>query len=109
MELDARMLLTLGGMLVSIVSAAAIVKTKLQTVIEQLGDLEARLRQLDRETDHQEVVIQTHEQKLDVMSSMLAPKEREARTREVATMRAELHTITRDLEVIKKMHNGDHK
>jgi len=40
---------------------------------------------------------------------MLAPAEREARAREVATIRSELGTAIRDLEVIKKMHNGEHK
>tara|TARA_R100000700_G_C3164923_1_gene140175 strand:+ start:739 stop:1068 length:330 start_codon:yes stop_codon:yes gene_type:complete len=109
MELGVRELVTVLGMAVSVGASLSIVKTKLQAVIDQLADVETRLRQLDRETDHQEVSIQTHEQKLDVMSSMLAPKEREARAREVATIRAELHTVTRDLEVLKKMHNGEHK
>ena len=109
MELGVRELVTFLGMAVSVGASLSIVKTKLQAVIEQLGDLETRLRQLDRETEQQEVVLQTHEQKLDVISSMLAPKEREARAREVATIKAELHTVTRDLEVIKKMHNGEHK
>ena len=48
MELDARLLLTLGGMLVSVVSAAAIVRQKLATVIDQLDDIEKRLREIDK-------------------------------------------------------------
>ncbi len=51
MELDGRMILTLAGMLVSVVSAAAIVRQKLSTVIEQLADTEVRLRGLDRRID----------------------------------------------------------
>ena len=36
------MILTLAGMLVSVVSAAAIVRQKLATVIDQLADTEVR-------------------------------------------------------------------
>ena len=68
------MMLTLAGMLVSVVTAFVIVKTKLQAVIDELSDIEARLRQQDRTTDTQEVAIQNHSQRLEVMSGMLAPK-----------------------------------
>tara|TARA_R100000388_G_C7132230_1_gene106009 strand:- start:151 stop:480 length:330 start_codon:yes stop_codon:yes gene_type:complete len=108
-ELDTRLLLTVGGMLVSIVSAFVIVKTKLQTTIDQLLDIESRLRSLDRDTDAQQVSIENLKQRADVTSEMLAPKERETRAREMATVRSELATCQRDLEVLKKMHNGEHK
>ena len=62
MELDARMILTLAGMLVSVVTAFVIVKTKMQAVIDELSDIEARLRQQDRTTDTQEVAILNHSQ-----------------------------------------------
>ena len=55
MEVDARMLLTIAGMLASIVAAFIIVKTKLQAVIEEMGDFEARIRALDKATDAQEI------------------------------------------------------
>ena len=57
MEVDARMLLTIAGMLASIVAAFIIVKTKLQAVIEEIGDFEARIRALDKSTDAQEISI----------------------------------------------------
>ena len=54
-------------MLISIVSAAAIVKQKLSTVIEQLEkisrDYEDRLRDLDKRTDRQENLIDLNAQK----------------------------------------------
>ena len=82
MEIDVRMILTLGGMLASVVTAFVIVKTKLQAVIEQLSDIENRFRSMDKNNDSQEVTIQNHAQRLDVISGMLAPKEREARARQ---------------------------
>jgi len=72
MEIDTRMILTLAGMLVSVVSAFVIVKQKLANVIEHNKDIEARLKHLDRSTDGQEVTIQNHDQRLGVISDMLA-------------------------------------
>ena len=108
MELDARMILTLAGMLVSVVTAFVIVKTKLQAVIDELSDIEARLRQQDRPTATQEVAIQNHSQRLEVMSGMLAPKEREARARETASIIADVSSLRRDVDKLMHMHNGSH-
>ena len=108
MELDARMILTLAGMLVSVASAFVIVKTKLQTVIEQLSDIESRLRQQDKATDSQEVAIQNHSQRLHVISDMLAPKERESRARETASIIAELAAVRREVDKLSHMHNWSH-
>ena len=70
MELDGKLLITLGGMLVSIVSAAAIVKQKLSSLIDQLEkvsrDYESRIRDLDKRTDRQENVIDINAQKTNV-------------------------------------------
>ena len=108
MELDARMMLTLAGMLVSVVAAFVIVKTKLQTVIEDISDIEGRLRQIDKSTDTQEVTIQNHNQRLDVISGMLAPKERETRARGTASILTEISSLRRDVDKLYNMHNGTH-
>ena len=108
MELDARMMLTLAGMLVSVITAFVIVKTKLQTVIEDISDIEGRLRQIDKSTDTQEVTIQNHNQRLDVISGMLAPKERETRARETASILTEIYSLRRDVDKLYNMHNGTH-
>ena len=100
------MMLTLAGMLVSVVTAFVIVKTKLQAVIDELSDIEARLRQQDRTTDTQEVAIQNHSQRLEVMSGMLAPKEREAKGRETASIIADVSSLRRDVDKLMHMHNG---
>ena len=108
MELDARMILTLAGMLVSVVSAFVIVKQKLANVIDQLKDVDSRLRNLDKSFDGQEVIVQNHDQRLDVMSSMLAPKEREARARETASIIAEVSSLRKEVDKLSNMHNGKH-
>jgi hypothetical protein len=108
MEIDSRMMLTLAGMLVSVVAAFVIVKTKLQTVMEDISDIESRLRLIDKSTDSQEVTIQNHDQRLDVMSGMLAPKEREGRARETASILSEIASLRRDVDKLSHMHNGTH-
>jgi|TARA_R110002020_G_scaffold100502_4_gene237550 cell division protein FtsB len=108
MEIDVRMILTLGGMLASVVTAFVIVKTKLQAVIEQLSDIENRFRSMDKNNDSQEVTIQNHAQRLDVISGMLAPKEREARAREMASIIAEVNALRKEIDKLSNMHNGVH-
>lgn len=108
MEVDARMLLSLAGMLASVIAAFVIVKTKLQTVIEEIGDFESRLRSLDKSTDAQEISIQNHGQRLGVLSQMLSPAEREADARETAGMLAEISFLRAEVDKLSKMHNGTH-
>lgn len=95
MDVDFKLLLTLGGMLVSVVSAAVIVKTKLQAVIETLADVEQRLRRQDAALDRAQVQQEVMGQRVAVLSTMLAPEKMEARAREIAS-------IIKDIEHIKR-------
>lgn len=108
MEFDARLLLTVGGMLVSIVSAFVIVKTKLQTTIDQLADIESRLRVLDKNTDKQEVELSKHDQSLKTFGDMLSPKERENRAMVMADIQARLNATEAEVQRLRALHNGRH-
>lgn len=108
MELDARMILTLGGMLVSVVSAAAIVRQKLSTVIDQLQDTEQRLRKIDQRIDlldNGEAVVK---QRLDILAKMNAPDVLERRNREVAIMLSDIAYLKDEASRMHKIHNGAH-
>jgi hypothetical protein len=108
MELDARMILTLGGMLVSVVSAAAIVRQKLSTVIEQLADTEQRLRKIDQRIDlldNGEAVVK---QRLDILAKMNAPDVLERRNREVASMLSDIAYLRAEAAKMHHLHNGSH-
>ena len=104
-----RLAISIGSTLASLAGAFAVVRFQVKNLSEILKDIEKRLREMDKIADNQEVAIQNLIQRADVTSSMLAPSEREMRAREVATIKSELATAIRDLEVIKKMHNGEHK
>ena len=108
MELDLRMLLTLGGMLVSVVSASVIVRQKLLMVVEQLHDIEKRLRTVDIRVDKGEVRSSTANQSLEIISGMLSPDRRERHFREIAGIEARLKSIERETTHLRDMHNSKH-
>lgn len=106
---DPRLAISIGSTLASLAGAFAVVRFQVKNITEILQDIEKRLREMDKVADGQEVSIQNLIQRADVTADMLAPSEREMRAREIATVKSELSTAIRDLEVIKKMHNGEHK
>lgn len=106
--IDIRLIVTLGGILFSVAGAAAIARHQIKSLIEKLHDVESRLRSLDKVTDTQEVSVQNHSQRLEVISGMLAPKERETRARETATMLTSIKKLEKDVDSLRNMHNGSH-
>ena len=111
-SIDIKLLLSLGAMLVSVVSASVIVKQKLATVIEQLNDLkkdyESRLRSLDQRTDKQENLIDLNSQKTEVLSSILSPSKLESQHREIERINIMTNNNSDRLNRLEKMHNGTH-
>ena len=104
MDLDPRMILTIAGMLVSVVSSFVIVRQKLGAVAKHVGDIETRLRKLDSRVDKTEIT----DQRVSTLASMLAPGEREKFHREIATMSERLSALHSDVSALKSMHNGKH-
>jgi hypothetical protein len=107
-ELDLRLILTLAGMAVSVVSAAVIVKTKLAAVIETLSDIESRLRKLDSTVDRQQAHMEVSNQKLSVLSGMLSPDKMELKAREMAGLQVDVSVLKSSVEKLLAMHNGKH-
>jgi|TARA_R110000803_G_scaffold181750_1_gene244157 phosphoglycerate-specific signal transduction histidine kinase len=111
-SIDIKLLLSLGAMLVSVVSASVIVKQKLASVIEQLNDLkkdyESRLRSLDQRTDKQENLIDLNSQKTEVLSSILSPSKLESQHREIERISIMTYNNGNRIDRLEKMHNGSH-
>ena len=108
MELDGRMILTLAGMLVSVVSAGAIVRQKLSTVIEQLADTEQRLRKIDQRIDlldNGEAVVR---QRLDIIAKLNAPDVLEFRHRETQRLLSDTANALERVKHLEVMHNTVH-
>ena len=112
MEVDAKLLITLGGMLVSIVSAAAIVKQKLSAIILETSkfsvDVENRLRDLDKRTDRQENQIDLNQQKTHVLSGIMSPERLEKSNRELERILLMAKNNETRITHLEKIHNNRH-
>jgi len=111
-SIDPSLVVTALGMLVSIVSAAAIVRQKLASVIEQMQDMEKRLRKSDTRIDKSEVHQSTSEQRVSVLSSMLSPERRQVLHERLARLETNYETLRRDIDAHRaeylSSHNGRH-
>jgi|TARA_R110002126_G_scaffold266270_1_gene409465 hypothetical protein len=108
MELDARMILTLAGMLVSVVSAAAIVRQKLATVIDQLQDTEVRLRGLDRRIDALDTSAEKQEQRINILAQMSSPENLRRDHMTMATLLRDCEQLRKEMDHQLHIHNGKH-
>jgi len=117
--LDIKLLITIGVMVVSVVTSSVIVKQKLSAVIERLDalqkDYESRLRKLDQRTDKQENEIDLNAQKTAVLSSILSPSQLEKQHREtektigsVTAVAEKAESNQRRILKLENMHNGKH-
>ena len=110
--IDIKLLLSLGAMLVSVVSASVIVKQKLAAVIERLNalqkDYESRLRSLDQRTDKQENMIDLNAQKTQVLSGILSPASLEKRHREMERILVMSNSNEERIKKLEGLHNGKH-
>jgi phosphoglycerate-specific signal transduction histidine kinase len=110
--IDIKLLLSLGAMLVSVVSASVIVKQKLAAVIERLNalqkDYESRLRSLDQRTDKQENMIDLNAQKTQVLSGILSPSSLEKNHREMERILVMSNSNEERIKKLEGLHNGKH-
>ena len=102
------MILTLAGMLVSVVSAAAIVRQKLATVIDQLADTEVRFRGLDRRIDALDTRTEKQEQRLNILAQMSSPELLRAGSYGAAVMQSDISYLKAETAALRKLHNGVH-
>jgi len=111
-SIDIKLLLSLGAVLVSIVSASVIVKQKLANVIEQLDNLqkdyENRLRSLDQRSDKHENGIDLNSQKTDVLSGILSPAKLEKQHREMERILISSEINAERIRKLESLHNGKH-
>jgi len=106
--IDVRLIVTLGGILVSVAGAAAVGKMQIKAIQDSLADIEQRLRGMDKRIDVIETRQETLVQRVSVLSGMMDPSTMERRHREAATIQAELNSIKSNVDKLLHMHNGRH-
>ena len=112
MELDARLLITMGGMLVSVVSSFVVVKTRLGDLESDLREATKKLSALDTRLDKNDTSTDLVSQRLEVIAGMNSPSERERLHRGLERHQAELEHLRKDVDAHRteylKSHNGKH-
>lgn len=108
MELDARLLITMGGMLVSVISSFVVVKQRVGDLESDLRDVIKKLSAIDSRLDKNDNQTALVEQRQNVISTMNSPSERERLHRALERNQAELEHLRRDVDKLIHIHNGRH-
>ena len=99
MELDIRMLVTLGGMLASVVSAAAIARQQIKHLEEEIKEMKSVCNKMELRLDRNDMTTSINEQKINELSVVSSPKEREGLVRE-------LEGLKKDIAFLNKTGNN---
>jgi len=88
--IDIKLLLTLAGMLVSVVAAGAVAKREIKLLSDQTADIEQRLRKLDQRVDKLENTLDTTQHRHGILASMSSTDTQERRHREIERLRVDV-------------------
>lgn len=109
MEIDVKLVITLGGMLVSVIGAAAVARQQIKVLIDQIQDQETRMRAGDVRADQLENLLNVQSQRVDILSKMNAPEVLAERNRELSRFETLINVLTNEVNALRHMHNGEHK
>jgi|TARA_R100001129_G_scaffold183500_1_gene166099 chemotaxis regulatin CheY-phosphate phosphatase CheZ len=108
MELDARLLITLGGMLISVVSSFVVVRQKVGDLESDLRDAIKKLSALDNRLDRNDTATELTGQRLDVIAGMNSVAERDKLSRAFEKTEVLLPILDERIRRLEHMHNGKH-
>jgi len=109
MEIDVKLVITLGGMLVSVIGAATVARQQIKVLIDQIQDQETRMRAADVRSDQLENLVTVQSQRVDVLSKMNAPDVLAERNRELSRFETLIEILQAEVAQLRAMHNGEHK
>lgn len=90
MDIDLRLLITLGGMLVSVASAAAIARQQIKHLEEEIKEMKSKCNTMELRLDRNDMTTSINEQKLSELSTVTSPKERESLIRELEGLKKDI-------------------
>lgn len=108
MELDSRLLITIGGMLISVVSSFVVTRQKCISLEEDTKSMQKSITELYDNLEKNNISTEVAENKVAVLSSILSPENREKLHRSLERMETQLKQDRKDLDKILAMHNGRH-
>jgi transcriptional antiterminator Rof (Rho-off) len=90
MDIDLRLIITLGGMLVSVASAAAIARQQIKHLEEEIKEMKVKCNTMELRLDRNDMTTSINEQKLSELSTVTSPKERESLIRELEGLKKDI-------------------
>ena len=108
MELDARLLITLGGMLISVITSFIVVRQKCIELEEDSKSMQKNITELYDNLEKNNISTEVAENRVAVISQILSPENREKLHSSLERMETRLDVFEKNLEKIIHMHNGKH-
>tara|TARA_R100000329_G_scaffold87605_1_gene73738 strand:- start:906 stop:1262 length:357 start_codon:yes stop_codon:yes gene_type:complete len=112
MELDLRLLITIGGMAASVLASFIVTKQRVNELEADVKETLAKLSKLDSRLDRNDTETDLVGQRLSVISSMMDPTNRERLHRSLERMQTEVEHLRKDVDAHRaeylKSHNGKH-
>tara|TARA_R110000822_G_scaffold102495_9_gene228908 strand:- start:174 stop:479 length:306 start_codon:yes stop_codon:yes gene_type:complete len=97
-SVDLKLLMTVAGMLVSVVAAAAVAKREIKMLTDTASDIEERLRKLIHRVDKLENTVDTTSHRLGILAGMSSPDSMERRYREIERLRSDVDQLKREVQ-----------
>jgi|TARA_R100001163_G_C4883183_1_gene79552 SMC interacting uncharacterized protein involved in chromosome segregation len=108
MELDARLLITLGGMLISVITSFIVVRQKCIELEDDVKSIQKNINELYDSLEKNNISTQVTENKIGVLSEILSPGNRERLHRSLERMETKIVQLENLSDKIQHMHNGKH-
>jgi len=90
MEFDLRMLITLGGILVSVVTSAAVARQQIKQNSDKISDLRRKVDEFDLRLDKNDMMTSIHEQRMQSLAGTSSPEAREKLARELEGLKKDV-------------------
>ena len=108
MNVGANEVLQLTLLLCTIAGSWGVVRSNVQRLLSDLGDQRKDLDHLTGRADELSQACKVIEHQLSILSQILSPNELRNQNREIAQLIAKVEINTRDVQLLQKMHNGEH-
>jgi SMC interacting uncharacterized protein involved in chromosome segregation len=108
MELDARLLITLGGMLISVITSFVVTRQKCLELEDNSKTMQKNIGELYDNLEKNNISTQVSANKITVLTTILSPENREQLHRSLERMKTEIEHLQKNYDKIMAMHNGKH-
>tara|TARA_R110002072_G_scaffold263266_1_gene422104 strand:- start:212 stop:562 length:351 start_codon:yes stop_codon:yes gene_type:complete len=108
MELDARLLITLGGMLISVITSFIVTRQKCLELEDNSKTMQRNIGELFDNLEKNNISTQVSANKINVLTAILSPENREQLHRSLERMKTEIEYLQKNCDKIMAMHNGKH-